>query len=269
MMLGAFRQSLLFGGLLLAMGVPMVFRDAGRAFFFELQAPLWWTSSYAVDALGFLSQKVRSQSALIQEGQRLARINTLYHLSVQQNAFLAQSVKRLEKLLDLPEQAGFEGLLARVMHAEFTPKHHKLLLRRGSLSGVCVGAGVLGSCGVVGRISQVHLYTAEVELISSPGFRMAAEVQGDLYPVLFSGKSMAAGQDPEGWVQHLPLDSCLDQEAILVTSSLGTVFPPGLHLGSLGPSVQKGLFKEAQVLLDPNLFRLREVCILLPKKDPL
>ena len=43
------------------------------------------------------------------------------------------------------------------------------------------------SGGVVGRVSEVHAYTADVELISSPGVRLAAVIEGETQPISYQG----------------------------------------------------------------------------------
>src|SRR5262249_24212324 len=122
--------------------------------------------------------------------------------------------------------------------------------------------------GAVGRVSEVHLYTSVVELISSPNLRLAAFIEGDTRPVSYQGGVNPPMRPPRGVVEFLPLDIAIAKETPrrLVTSGLGGEFPPGLLLGDLvkvSPSTD-GLFETGEVRLDPRLSQLTEVTVLVP-----
>lgn len=255
---------------LLGVGIPFLMRDAGRALFFEFQAPVWVAASYGQELLEGISAGVRTKRALQQGAQRLARVASGYQLAAQENAALRDELSRLEALLGLEGHPGYTSEVARVIQADYTPGRHQLLIRKGHLHGVVKGAGVVCAAGVVGRVSAVHLYTAEVELVSSPSFQMAAQVKGDLRPVLFTGTPTSSNAPPQGWAQNIPFDIRPEGPGtplILTTSGLSSTFPAGLHVGSIQTLRPRpdGMFQEAQVQLAAPLLSVREVSVLLPK----
>ena len=237
--------------------VPVVVKTFARASFFELQAPISVAASYARDLQDYWTLRLHSNDELIEAGRDLARLNATYEESVQQNANLEAEISRLEDLLKLPPYANYRSEYARVVRRDFSGWWQRLVIRKGKNYGIPVGAPVIFSGGVVGRVSEVHAYTADVELISSPGVRLAGVIEGETQPISFQGGINATFDPPKGVIEFVPLNvfASAAMPKKLVTSGLGGVFPPGLSLGTVTkvePSAD-GLFKSGEVQLDPRL----------------
>ena len=248
--------------------VPVVVKTFARASFFELQAPISVAASYARDLQDYWTLRLHSNDELIEAGRDLARLNATYEESVQQNANLEAEISRLEDLLKLPPYANYRSEYARVVRRDFSGWWQRLVIRKGKNYGIPVGAPVIFSGGVVGRVSEVHAYTADVELISSPGVRLAGVIEGETQPISFQGGINATFDPPKGVIEFVPLNvfASAAMPKKLVTSGLGGVFPPGLSLGTVTkvePSAD-GLFKSGEVQLDPRLSSLTEVTVLVP-----
>ncbi len=248
--------------------IPAAIKSFTRASFFELTAPVTVSASYARDLQEYWSLRAHSKSDLIEAGRDLARLNASYSLSVQQNSELRAQVERLEQLLRLPTYTNFRSEHARVARRDFSAWWQRITLRKGSNYGITIGAPVVFSGGVVGRVTEVHAYTCVVDLISSPTIRIAAFVENDDRPISFQGGINPAFGPAKGILEFVPLDIHASPNAPrrLVTSGLGGVFPPGLALGEVTktePSTD-GLFKSGEVSLDPRLSTLTEVTILVP-----
>ena len=248
--------------------VPVVIKTFARASFFELQAPIGVAASYARDLQDYWTLRLHTNDDLIEAGRDLARLNSSYEESVQQNAGLRAEIARLEDLLRLPAYADYRAEYARVVRRDFSGWWQRLVIRKGKNFGITVGAPVIFSGGVVGRVSEVYAYTSVVELISNPGVRLAGVVEGDTEPISFQGGANATFDPPKGAIDFVPLDvfASATMPQHLVTSGLGGVFPPGLSLGTVTkvePSAD-GLFKSGEVQLDPRLSSLTEVTVLVP-----
>ncbi len=248
--------------------VPVVVKTFARASFFELQAPITVAASYARDLQDYWTLRLHSNDELIEAGRDLARLNATYEESVQQNANLEAEISRLEDLLKLPPYANYRSEYARVVRRDFSGWWQRLVIRKGKNYGITVGAPVIFSGGVVGRVSEVHAYTAEIELISSPGVRLAGVIEGETQPISFQGGINTTFDPPKGVIEFVPLNvfASATMPKKLVTSGLGGVFPPGLSLGTVTkvePSAD-GLFKSGEVQLDPRLSSLTEVTVLVP-----
>lgn len=252
--------------------VPTVAKRFARLTFFELQAPLGVGASYVRDLQDYWSMRTRSKNELIAAYRDLGSLNATYAHAASENAALRDEIRRLENLLRLPSFANYRSEAARVARRDFSAWWQRIVIRKGRHHGVPVGAPVIFSGGVVGRVSEVHAYTAVVELISSPQVRLAASVEGDDRPVSYQGGLNAPFTAPRGTVEFVPLDvfASFSAPLPLVTSGLGGVFPRGLAIGQvvqLEPSAD-GLFKTGHVNLDPRLNRLSEVTVLVPLDSP-
>ncbi|MFM1851502.1 MAG: hypothetical protein RIS54_1186 [Verrucomicrobiota bacterium] len=248
--------------------LPVAVKSFMRASFFELQAPISVTTSYVRDLQEYWSLRTQSKRELIEAGRDLARVNASYELAVQENTALRAELDRMQNLLRLPSLPQHRFEHARVVRRDFSAWWQRLVIRKGRNYGLTVGAPVVFSGGVVGRISEVHAYTAVVELISSPGVRLAAVVEGDDRPMSFQGGVNPTFGPARGVIEFVPLDLFASSTSTkrLVTSGLGGVFPAGLTLGrvvKLEPSTD-GLFKTGEVELDPRLGELTEVTVLVP-----
>ncbi len=254
--------------LLVWLFLPLLVKSFTRVTFFELQAPFAAAQSYVQDLQEFWALRVRPRNELIEAGRDLARLNASYELRLQEAEQLKAEILRLENLLKLSPLPAFRFEPARVARRDFTGWWQRLVIRKGENYGLTVGAPVVFSGGVVGRVSEVYSYTAVVDLITSPTFRLAASATGDTRPVSYQGGLNDSFKPPRGTVEFVPLDIYAAPGATrrLVTSGLGGVFPPGLFIGeitSLEPSTD-GLFKTGEVRLDERLGDLTEVTVLVP-----
>ena len=249
---------------------PVGVRMFARMSFFEMTAPVAAVSSYAADVQHFWELRLHSKNELIEAGRDLARLNASYSLAAQQNGELQAQVDRLQSLLRMPPSERFRYEHARVAQRDFSGWWQRMVIRKGSDYGIPVGAPVVYSGGVVGRVSEVHAYTSVVQLTSDPGLRIAAVVDGDTRPISYQGGENQVFGAARGVVEFLPLDVYASGSAPkrLATSGLGGVYPPGLTIGRIVhvESSQDGLFKTGEVELDPRLSELTEVTVLVAAK---
>jgi rod shape-determining protein MreC len=220
------------------------------------------------DLQTFWSNRLHSKDALLQAGKEVAGLIAQYEFSVQQNKELEAEILRLENLLKLPSLPAFRFEPARIARRNESAWWSRIIIRKGSNYGIPVGAPVVFAGGIVGKVVTVHRYTAEVDLVTSQTFRVAATVAGDNKPISYQGGVNDSFGSPRGWVEFVPLEIVASKTVPrrLVTSGLGGVFPPGLAIGdltNLEPSAD-GLFKTGEVRLDERLGSLTEVTVLVP-----
>lgn len=248
--------------------LSLVVKTFTRVTFFEIQAPMVVADSYVQDLQTFWSNRLHSKDELLKAGRQIAGLIADYDFGVQQNKNLRAEILRLENLLNLPPLPTFRFEPARVARRDFSGWWQRMVIRKGKNYGITVGSPVVFAGGVVGRVTEVYQYTAVVDLITSPTFRLAASVAGDSRPLSYQGGLNDSFLSPRGTVEFVPLDIFATKALPrhLVTSGLGGVFPPGIAVGeitNLEPS-SDGLFKTGEVALDERLGSLTEVTVLVP-----
>lgn len=253
---------------LLWLALPVALKRLARVSLFEFGAPADFAASYARDLQQYWSLRTRTRNELIQTARDLANLNAGYEVRIEENETLREEVKRLEDILHLPSNPDYRTEIARVVRRDFTTWSQRLVIRKGRNAGIAVGAPVIFTGGVVGRVAEVHAYTAVVDLVSSPTLRIAAMVAGDSRPFSFQGGPNPPFAQARGAVEFVPLDVYASPEAPkrIVTAGLGGVFPAGIVIGHVQNLEldTNGLFKSGTVLLDPRLNELHEVAVLVP-----
>ena len=248
--------------------IPTVLKTFARASFYELTGPISLATERIRAVQEVWSLQLHSKDELIRAGRDLARLNSSYEFAIQQNTALHEEIDHLESLLRLPSFNDYRYEHARVARRDFSGWWQRIVIRKGKNFGIPVGAPVVYSGGVVGRVTEVHLVTSVVELISSPNVRLAGVVEGDTRPISFQGGVNRTFAPPTGVVEFVPLDIIATPHSRkrLVTSGLGGVFPPGLMLGEIvrADMGSDGLFKSGEVKLDARLGSLTEVTVLVP-----
>lgn len=242
-----------------------------RVSFAEFQAPAWVTTSYLDDLAEFWARSSHSKVELIEAGREIERSKARYQVMAQRYQTLEDELGRLETMLNMPSRREYRHEIARVIRREQNAWWGRIIVRKGRNYGILPGAAVIFSGGVVGRVSAVHAFTAEVDLITSPDFRIAAQFEGDERPVIYQGIPQKGFGKPTGEVRDVPQDKIASttQALRLVTTHLGGTFPAGLTIGDidwLEPG-SSGIFQSGKVRLDPRLLHLREVAILIPIEE--
>ncbi len=245
---------------------PGAVRHFTGGLFEEFRAPIDELPSRLYDLEKFWSLHSNSKRALIEAGRDLARLNAAYELKVSENSSLKDTLLRYEAIFNFPSHEKFNSVVARVVRRDLSAWWQQMTVRRGSLDGVAVGDAVVYAGGIVGRVSEVSLNTAVVELLSSRKFRLAAHFEGSDEPVIYQGAGALSFHDPCGEVSDVPsnLSASAARPLRLVTSSLAGTFPEGLVIGDVVSlnTDSSALFKEGKVVLRADLSALREVVIL-------
>ncbi len=248
--------------------LPQRLVQTTRDGFYQLQAPAWVAVSHLGDLVQFWQLRSQSKAELIESGRDLARLNAAYSLRIQENTSLRMEIERLEAVLGIPSEPDFHYEVARVIRRDITLWWQQMTIRKGSKHGLREGQAVVYGGGIIGRIKEVHSTTAIVSLVSSPAFRVAANIEGDIRPVTYQGVINAPFTDPRGEVRDVVPGITIPtgESRRLVSSRLGGNFPQGLtigHVDALEPGPD-GLFQHGTVRLPAQLYFLQEVSVAIP-----
>ncbi len=255
-------------GFLVWIFVPTVIKRFFRGTIVEFQAPIEASASAIRSIQDYWSLRTRSKDELIEAIKDVSHQNASYEVGAVQYAELTNRAKRMEELLRLPSYPQFRTEVSRVIRRDFGTWWQRLVIQKGRTASIPVGAPVIFVGGVVGRVSEVNEYTSVVELISSPGVRIAASIEGDTRPISYQGGINPTFGPAKGVVDFVPLDVFANRATPkrLVTSGFGGIFPAGLNLGEI-VNLEKGgdgLFQTGEVQIDPRLVTVTEVAVLVP-----
>ncbi|WP_449446763.1 rod shape-determining protein MreC [Thermomonas brevis] len=222
--------------------------------------PLWWLAGLpsrageslrenAVTRTQLASDNARLREALLVTEARNARLRT----AAAENA-------RLRGLLDSAERGRLDVQLAGVIDVDLDPTRQRLLLDAGSAGGVRVGQPVIDAGGLMGQVIATTPTTATVLLLTDPDHAVPVMVarSGVRLVVYGTGRSDALR------LADVPLSADVRRGDELLTSGLGSRFPAGFAVGTVGAlrADDSRAFLEADVAPAAQLDRGRDVLLL-------
>jgi rod shape-determining protein MreC len=251
--------------------LPGAVRRFNREAFVEFQAPALHLVGKSRDLATFWEKKSRSTDELVAAGRDLARINAALELKLKGMEDIRRENTRLREVTRYNVPADYLSVVARVATRDSSSWWQRIVIRKGRNDGIRPGAPVVFGDTVVGRVTAVHLTTSEVDLVTSPGFRCTAYLEGDEQNriVLINGVAANSLGTAKARVSVIPYDYLLPAgtPARVTTTGMGGVFPSGLTLGYLDGgayATQVGNFKESLLVPSRDLYNLQEVSVLVP-----
>ncbi len=251
--------------------LPGAVRRFNREAFVEFQAPALHLLGKSRDLATFWEKKSRSTEELVAAGRDLARINAALELKLKAMDDVRRENTRLRELTRYNVPTEYLSVVARVATRDSSSWWQRIVIRKGRNDGIRPGAPVVFGDTVVGRVTAVHLTTSEVDLVTSPGFRCTAYLEGDDQNriVLINGVAANSLGTAKARVSVIPYDYLLPAgtPARVTTTGMGGVFPSGLTLGYLDGgayATQVGNFKESLLVPSRDLYNLQEVSVLVP-----
>ena len=251
--------------------LPSAVRRLNREAFVEFQAPALHLVGKSRDLATFWEKKSRSVEEMAAAGRDLARINAALEIQIHKYEDIRRENVRLREITHYNVPAEYMSVVARVATRDSSSWWQRIVIRKGRNDGIRPGAPVVFGNTVVGRVTAVHLTTSEVDLVTSPGFRCTAYLEGDDQNsiVLVNGVASNSLGTAKARVSVIPRDYSLPAglPARVFTTGMGGVFPSRLMVGYLDGgtyATQVGNFKESLLIPSRDLYNLQEVSVLVP-----
>ncbi len=251
--------------------VPSAVRRFNREAFVEFQAPALHLLGKSRELATYWEKMSRSVEEMTAAGRDLARINAALEIQINKFEDIRRENVRLREITHYNVPAEYMSVVARVATRDSSSWWQRIVIRKGRNDGIRPGAPVVFGNTVVGRVTAVHLTTSEIDLVTSPGFRCTAYLEGDdqNHIVLVSGVASNSLGTAKARVSVIPRDYSMPagQPARVFTTGMGGVFPSRLMLGYLDGSTyatQVGNFKESLLVPSRDLYNLQEVSVLVP-----
>ena len=228
---------------------------ATHPFYAVVQAPfdLWnWLTASFVDR-----DELRAENEQLSEELRVARIKALQFES------LNEENRRLRAIRSASQGIGERTLIAEIIHIDVDPFRHRVRINKGADDEVFKGQPVLDAFGIVGQVTRVDRYSAEIILISDNEHATPVQVNRNGIRTIAVG----TGDVNKLTLPFLTVESDVKQDDLLVSSGLDGIFPAGYPVARVtkvqrDPS-QTFAVVEAKPLA--QLDRAREVLLLWPQ----
>ena len=170
-----------------------------------------------------------TQHNLVNDNQSLRQQHERDAAQLSQWQALQQENRQLRNLLALPQRGEFTAQLAEIVYAERDVFKRRLLIDKGANANVLVGQVVMDDTGIVGQITRIYPWLAEVTLITEKDHAVPVQVlRNGLRTIVFG-----AGDTSQLSLRYMPISSDIQNGDILVTSGIDGIYPSGIPVAKV------------------------------------
>jgi rod shape-determining protein MreC len=223
-----------------------------QPFYSVVQAPAqawnWLTGSFAD------RETLQRDNKKLNEELRVARVKLLRFDS------LVEENTRLRAIREASQGIGQRTLIAEIVKVDVDPLRHRVRINKGSLDGVFKDQPVLDAFGIVGQVTRVDRYGAEVILISDAAHAIPVQINRNGIRSIAVG----LGDVRKLSLPYLTVESDNKVGDLLVSSGLDGIFPAGYPVATISSVKRDPAETFAVVEAKPlaQLDRIREVLLL-------
>ena len=241
----------------------------------RITAPLEAGVSWLVEGIGGIWSRYVALVDVEEENRELRDENEKLRKDLAAATRRSSDIAALEELAVVKKQTQADTLGARVIAAPLSPQFRVIRLRidRGDRE-VQPDMPVIAGTGPVGKIDKVYGDYADVMLVSDPRSRIDVAIKRTGGRGVLIGLGLSDSYACK--ITTLELSSKQELRAVVgdevVTSGVGSVFPPGLVVGTITKLTgDDGMFQNVEVRPNVDVSRVRAVMVLLappPPADP-
>ena len=189
-----------------------------------------------------------TQSSLRAENTRLSTQSLQDAAALKRFAALAAENTHLRDLLAARQRYGETTVFAEVLYSARDPFSRKVVIDKGQQNGIKAGQPVIDQIGIVGQVTRVYPWLAEITLITDK--EQAVPVQN-----LRNGlRAVIGGTANNGQLElkFIPLNADFQNGDQLVTSGIDGVYPPGLPVAEVSNVERNAAFLFARITCKPS-----------------
>jgi rod shape-determining protein MreC len=188
-----------------------------------------------------------SKQTLTTENERLKRALAEQGAAVQGFAATQQEIARLKALLDIRSAQSGNAIAVEVLYTGRDPFTQKLFVDKGREAGIEAGAAVVDAAGVVGQVTRLYPFMAEVTLVTDKDHVIPVKIERTGVRAVMAGSG--AGRAPE--LRFMPPAADVKTGDLLVTSGLDGTYPAGLAVAKVATVERETGQMFAQIALSP------------------
>ena len=185
---------------------------------------------------------------------QVATLLRMQHLEVEN--------ERLRRLLGVKARQNATGQLAQILYAVRDPYSRRVVVDKGQQNKVVAGQPVIDDAGIVGQVTRVFPFVAEVTLITDKEQAVPVQiVRTGLRSVVFG---LGNGQLE---LRFLPANADVQNGDVLVTSGLDGIFLPGFPVARVVHIERDTSYSFARIFCMPlaGVENFSEVMVLDPR----
>ena len=176
------------------------------------------------EALAWVGGYFTSLRDLTDENAMLKQLSVEHAAASQAFVATQQENARLRALLGIRANYASAAKTVEVLYTSRDPFAQKLFVDKGMDADIQPGEAVIDADGVVGQVTRVYPYMAEVTLVTDKDHAVPVQVQrSGVRSVLYGA---GAGRAPE--LRFMAPSADIQVGDVLVTSGLDGTYPPGL-----------------------------------------
>lgn len=206
-----------------------------------------------------------SRSDLQAENETLKTELLIHQRKLQQLASLAAENVRLRQLLNASDMLQDTVLIVELIGVSPNPLSHKVMINRGTSSGVFAGQPVLDAFGLMGQVTEVSEDSSTVLLISDPTHAIPVQVNRNGVRAIAEG----TGDLNSLSLRHVSTNTDIREGDLLVSSGLGNRFPVGYPVAQVQQVVRDPGQAFLTVIAKPmaRLDRSRHLLLVFANRD--
>jgi rod shape-determining protein MreC len=189
-----------------------------------------------------------TQSSLQRDNERLARENFLNSGLLQTQQALIAENQHLRALLEMQKRAEQSSVSAEILYFGRDPFGRKVIVDKGSSQDIEEGSAVVDDTGLIGQVSRVFPWTAEIALITDREQVVPVQiVRNGLRAVVFG-----MGYDGALDLRFMPVNAEIENGDVLVTSGIDGVYPAGLPVAVVSNIERNAAYPFARITCTPT-----------------
>ncbi len=226
-----------------------------------LTHPLQQMAQTPVQVLGNATAYFSSVTRLLDENARLQHAQIDSAATLLRTQHLESENLRLRRLLGVKERQQANGTVTQILYAARDPFARRIVIDKGQKDAIAAGQPVVDDAGIVGQVTRVFPFVAEVTLITDKEQAVPVQiVRNGLRSVVFG---LGNGQLE---LRFMPANADVQNGDQLVTSGLDGIFLPGFPVAKVVHIERDASYSFARIYCVPiaGVENFGEVMVLTP-----
>ncbi len=211
----------------------------------------------------YASHYLQGMHSLQQENDELKHAKLTTAPDLQRLAQLEAENERLRKLLSVTEREKANGQVSQILYTARDPFSRKVIVDKGQQSGVTAGQPAIDDAGVVGQVTRVFPFSAEITLITDKDQVVPVQV------VRTGQRSVVFGLgNGQLELRYMPANADIQIGDMLVTSGLDGIYLPGFPVAKVVNIERDSAYSFARIFCVPiaGVENFGEVMVLSPRQ---